>query len=426
MKSLAENTNPWSESKKIIFRFGFIYFLLFILLVNNGAFPYWYVVMSYPDELLKVLIPWVGKNILHLSYDITVFTNGSGDTTYDYVLVLCIFVISIFSVITWTIFDRNNTNYNKLYYWLIVGLRYYVALMLIRYGISKVIQFQFSPPSLNRLTQIYGDSSPMGLAWTFLGFSKGYNIFMGLAEVAAVLLLFRRTMTLGAIITLMTTANVMAINYFYDVPVKIVSTSLFIITLCILMRDFEKLWKLFVLGKQVSLNFIEAPIIKKRWLKYSKLGFKYLLIAYALIYGFIEVLGYQKEYAKKPRFYGIHEVKTYIHNQDTLPPLVTDTVRWYQLVIQWEGYARINYMNDSIARCYTKIDTVSQKLDIILRTDSTQIYSFNYEQLDSGRLYLNGKIGEDSVKMYTKLKNANSFRLTSRGFNWINEYPYNR
>ena len=66
----------------------------------------------------------------------------------------------------------------------------------------------------------------MGLAWTFLGFSKGYNLFMGVAELMAGLLLFRRTVAIGAIITLMTTANVMAVNYFYDVPVKIVSTAL--------------------------------------------------------------------------------------------------------------------------------------------------------------------------------------------------------
>ena len=34
-----------------------------------------------------------GKNILNLSNEITTFTGGSGDTTYDYVLTLVIFVI---------------------------------------------------------------------------------------------------------------------------------------------------------------------------------------------------------------------------------------------------------------------------------------------------------------------------------------------
>jgi hypothetical protein len=81
----------------------------------------------------------------------------------------------------------------------------------------------------------------MGLAWAFLGFSKGYILFMGLAEICAGLLLFRRTMTFGAIITLMTAMNVMAVNYFYDVPVKILSTHLVLMTLfyCLeILKDY--------------------------------------------------------------------------------------------------------------------------------------------------------------------------------------------
>ena len=224
----------WSSFKKIGFRFLFIYISAFMIFVNNGAFPFWSYVMELPNKWLQMFIPWVGKNILNLSYDITVFTNGSGDTTYDYVIQLCILVIAFVGAIIWTLIDRNRSHYKTLYYWLTTGVRYYIALMLISYGMYKVIQLQFPYPGFYRLTQAYGDSSPMGLAWTFLGFSKGYNMFMGLAEVAAALLLFRRTVTVGAIITLMTTANVMAVNYFYDVPVKIVSTHLVLLTLFLL------------------------------------------------------------------------------------------------------------------------------------------------------------------------------------------------
>jgi hypothetical protein len=39
-------------------------------------------------------VPWVGKHILRLGYDITVFENGSGDTTYNYVLVVCFLALA--------------------------------------------------------------------------------------------------------------------------------------------------------------------------------------------------------------------------------------------------------------------------------------------------------------------------------------------
>jgi hypothetical protein len=36
----------------------------------------------------------VGKHVLHLSYEIITSTNCSGDTAYDYVLVLCLLVLA--------------------------------------------------------------------------------------------------------------------------------------------------------------------------------------------------------------------------------------------------------------------------------------------------------------------------------------------
>lgn len=171
MENQSFDTN-WSILQKIAFRFVFLFFLLFIVFVNNGTYPLWGYLMKYPNEWLHHFIPWVGKKILHLSYDITVFTNGSGDTTYDYVILFVILVISLTGTLIWSIVDRRNRNYQTLYYWLTVAIRFYVGLMLINYGLVKVIKLQFSYPGVYRLGQLYGDSSPMGLAWTFWAFPK--------------------------------------------------------------------------------------------------------------------------------------------------------------------------------------------------------------------------------------------------------------
>ena len=133
--------------------------------------------MSKPTEWLHQFIPWVGD--LVFGVEITTFTNGSGDTTYDYVLSFVMLVLAVVGGAIWSLLDRNKLSYVKLYYWLSVAVRFYVGLMLINYGLVKVIKLQFSYPSFHKLLQDYGDSSPMGLAWTFLGFSKGYNLFIG-------------------------------------------------------------------------------------------------------------------------------------------------------------------------------------------------------------------------------------------------------
>jgi hypothetical protein len=40
----------------------------------------------------------------------------------------------------------------------------------------------------DRLLKPYGESSPMGLLWTFMGYSTGYNLFTGGAEALGGLL----------------------------------------------------------------------------------------------------------------------------------------------------------------------------------------------------------------------------------------------
>lgn len=415
----------WTIYEKIAFRFVFIFFLLFIIVNNNGAYPFW----GQPTEFLHTIIPWIGKHVLHLSYEITVFTNGSGDTTYDYVIVFTCAVIALLGTIIWSVFDRKNTNYDMLYYWLTVIVRFYVGLMLINYGLIKIVKLQFPSPGIYRLIQDYGDSSPMGLAWTFLGFSEGYNLFMGIAEIAAVLLLFRRTMTLGAITTLMTTSNVMAINYFYDVPVKIISTALVVMTLFLLLNDAKRLFKFFLTGEAISLPVIKAPEIKKKWLRITKLAFKTLLVGHALLYGVIEVLDTRGEYgdrAPKPKLYGLYNVDLYIKNNDTVPPLMTDSVRWKQFVIEWEGYARVNHMTNRATTFTTKLDTVLRKIDLTTRKDTTIKCSFIYDYSNPDQFNLKGVIQSDSVSIFMTKKNLNDYLLMNRGFHWINEYPFNR
>src|SRR5438128_2641401 len=78
--------------------------------------------------------PWVGKHILHLSYPITVFSNGSGDTTYDYVLVLCFFVLALVATAVWSIIDRKRPNYQKLQQWSMIYVRFVLASAMISYG----------------------------------------------------------------------------------------------------------------------------------------------------------------------------------------------------------------------------------------------------------------------------------------------------
>lgn len=417
----------WSLLERIGFRFSCIYFSLFIIIQNNGAYPFWQWLMQKPTEWLQQFIPWVGQHILGLSKDITVFTNGSGDTTYDYVIVLCIFCSALFGTLIWSILDRKRLHYTKLFYWLRVAIRCYVALMLIHYGLVKVIKLQFPSPTFYRLIEPYGESSPMGLAWTFLGFSKGYNLFMGIAEVAAILLLFRRTLTFGLIITLMTTANVMAVNYFYDVPVKIVSTHLVLMTVFLLLRDFKTLWQFFFTNIPVSLSLQQVPIAKKKWGIASR-AFKWVVISYVLGYGFIEAIRSQDMYgatAPKPPLYGLYEMTYLEKNGEAVPANIYDTERWRYLLIEYEGSAQIYNMDRSRVYYQTEVDTLKQELKLINYQDTTDTFTLKYKT-NSHTFSFETTYKNDTIKATCDIIKKEDFLLMNRGFHWISEYPYNR
>jgi hypothetical protein len=301
--------------------------------------------------------------------------------------------------------------------------------MLISYGLVKVIQLQFPAPGLYRLLQPYGNSSPMGLAWTFLGFSRGYNIFMGIAELAAGLLLFRRTTTAGAIVTLMTTANVMAVNYFFDVPVKIVSTLLVTMTLLILSRDLQRLLRFLFSGKLVQLTPLARPLFAKKWKRVSLLVAKVLIIISGPVLGMVEIFSYMKEEGGgTPGYYGLYQVETFVRNGDTLPPLRTDSTRWFRMAIENPYNLRVVMSNDSARRYTYTADTAAHLFTISPFEDSTTKIKMQYSEPEAGKFVLQLRQQKDSLVLSGRLiRDFNKeFLLTNRGFHWISEYPFNR
>jgi hypothetical protein len=85
----------WSLPKQLAFRFFFLFFLLYIFFNPNGVIPFSDALFGWYIQPFHQLIPWFGQHILHLTHPITVFTNGSGDTTYDFVVLLFIFVLAM-------------------------------------------------------------------------------------------------------------------------------------------------------------------------------------------------------------------------------------------------------------------------------------------------------------------------------------------
>lgn len=422
MTTITTEPANWTTAQKVAFRFFMIFFTLYIILEPNGVLPFSDVLSGIYMAPFAHLMPWIGKNILHLAQPVVVEQTGSGDTMYDYLLMLFMVVTSVAGMLVWTAIDRKTKNYNKLYYWLCVIVRYYVAITMVVYGGIKVVKLQFPAPSLGRMMEPLGQMSPMGLAWTYMGYSKAFNYITGCAELSVGLLLFfRRTTTLGAMVGVFVIGNVMAVNYCFDVPVKLLSTILVLMCVFLLFRDYNRLMNFFFKNREAAPSNLSPHRFKAKWKNIILLVFKCLLIAYVLYNDVFMAFYYgSPDDGKKPPFYGVYKVETFISGKDTLPPLTTDTTRWNILAI--DNNANVKLCSDSTTGYLLNVDTVHKHFVI-----SRHKYILRYTVLKSDTLLLQGTWKKDSVQIkLVKQPMGSSFPLMSRGFHWVTQQAYNR
>jgi len=196
---------------------------------------------------------WLCTHVLHLSPTVSVAAPYTlADNVIGYVELLCFIVLAALAAIVWTLLDRKRTEYRTLHEWLRIYVRYALAFAMLGYGMDKVfaLQFNWSMPGPGRLAEPLGNYSPFALLWTFMGYSTPYTIFTGVGEViGGVLLFFRRTTTLGALIISGVMANVVALNFSYDVGVKIFSSLLLFLAMFLLVPDLRRLMDFFVLNR---------------------------------------------------------------------------------------------------------------------------------------------------------------------------------
>ncbi len=176
---------------------------------------------------------------------------GSGDTAHDWIKAAVGFAAAAVLALLWSVVRRHGAH-PALARWLHLGVRWYLGFWMLVYGLIKLYAGQFIYPSLQAMMLPLGDMSPMGLVWDFIGFSKPYEVFSGIGEALGGLLLFaRRTSLLGSFVTVAVMTNVVALNWMYDVPVKLFSSHLLLFALALMVPEARRLVRMFLTNRPV-------------------------------------------------------------------------------------------------------------------------------------------------------------------------------
>lgn len=405
-----------------LFVLAYLFFYMFPFPLSN--IPYVSEVFGYYDKAIEALTLGIGKTILKIKTLEKVAMTGSGDTRYDYVKLISIAVIALISAIVIVAFSARKSKHKKLYEIVFTYARYYLGLYMLVYGFAKIYGGQFGFPDLGRLEQKFGDASPMGLLWTFMGFSKSYTIFTGLSEIiAGALLFFRRTTVFGALLTLLVMSNVTMLNFAYDVPVKLFSSHLTLISIFILSRNIINLIRFFITNKTTALH-IEKLELTKKWLRWGRIALKFLVVIglpALLVYSYMG----NNNGTPKNNLAAAYFTEEFFKNADTLPPGKNDSIRWSKFFIS-EFYSQVFFANEQSTYYDTKIDTVAKTLKLKSYADTNQVFTLNYAFTNDNRFTISGLFRSDSISANFKVKRLEDYLLVKRGFHWINEYPFNR
>ncbi|MFR9751857.1 DoxX family protein [Nocardia sp. 004] len=431
---------PWSRSARIGFRFAFAYLVLFCVLFAQILFVFTGPVgRVLPDSAIlwqmratSWFAGWVGEYLFGVDA-VLHEDSGSGDQTVIWVLIFCVFVMAGVITLVWSMLDRRRREYVTLGAWFVLFIRLCLGGQMLFYGMAKAIPAQMPEPSLTALLQPYGTMSPASVLWNQVGAAPPYQILLGVAEVLGGLLLFLpRTATAGALLSLVSMAQVFVLNMTYDVPVKILSFHLLVLSLVVLAPQAGRLANILVLERPAEPAAQPTLFASRRANRIAAI-LQVVLGLWVLIgctqYSW-EAWSKAGSGIPEPPLYGIWTVDEFTRAGHRVPPLLTDENRWRRIIVDRQG-ATVQKMDDSFMPVLATVDEAAHTLVLSEPPRSTDaspqpMATFTVARPSSHRMLLTGELNGTPVTLSLDWMDPDSFLLRSRGFHWVQDYPYFR
>jgi hypothetical protein len=421
----------WSPYKKIFFRFGFAYFSLFLFS--------WPILETIPrlssiheihSSILNTIVTFFNTHFFHFKAPLVPSIGGS-DTSFGWAQQIFIITAAVFTAILWSLLDSKKANYKNLYAYLYVALRYFVAMIAFGYGIMKIFKIQMQFPNLHQLATPIGNATPALLFWEVIGYSGSFQICLGIAEViVGLLLLHRKTTSLGTGIGFGVFFNVMLINLCYSIDAKIIAINLVLILAFLLLPLLLKLFRFYYLNE----NTFEHTIENKLKL-FEKIRIP-LKVIFIVLFVLIPIRNsYQiasienPETPLKPIPRGIYMVANYVLNKDTIPILANDSLQWKDVIFDEKNVVSVNTSDQLLTHYmgrgyfYYNADTIHTKLNCYLyntKNERVPLFTMHYKIKSNTQVHCNMIVNKDSVQ-FDLIKKRDPFRLSKKEFNWITE-----
>lgn len=403
----------WSRPQLLLFRIVFIFLLLLTIPLDWSYYRHLFSINIFNPHFQDLFqITNDVPRLIHIAYwGIASYAGWAVALT-----------AAIIGALIWTWLDKQKTQqYNQLYYWLRVIVRYRLALGLIGYGVIKLFPVQVPDATLSDLHTAYGDFLPWKIYYLSTGVARAYyeQTLGGIEIIAGLLLLYRRTAVIGAGIAFAFLVNIVLINFAYQLGEHVYSLYLLLAASFILAYDTPRLYGLLVKEKAAIADHF-SPVFKFKRSKTIRYTLKTLFVLFILSFGVLTYSSFRKSnwpYPDTPglaRAYGVYHVKEFKINDVVLPYSATDSIRWQDVVFEkWNtlsiktnnlvpidlSSASITYQEDS-QRSYESKGNGGRSFYSYTLSDSTvtlsnknvaaDVQTFKLSRPDSTTIVLNG------------------------------------
>lgn len=415
---LSNEPRHWTGVERCLFRFIFSWVLIFLC---SFSFPHQLV--PDPGKLTAPLfekgVRWFGNRVLLLQPGYT--AELISDSTGLYIQALLVVLYAGIITLVWSLLDRKRRSYRQLSYFFYAFIRYYLALQLFTYGFSKLFKWQFYLPEPNTLYTKVGDTYKDLLYWTSMGSSRGYSIFLGATEViAAALLLWRRTYTAGALLSVGICINIVAVNFAFDISVKLYSLLLLLLSILLLLPFLAAIFRFFFLQQpvQLSLPAWQYKNVKERWIR---TGLKLVLVCSILadaLYPYISSGNFNDDKVSRPLFHGAYRVDDNPRGSWGLG----NPYQWKRVFIHRQGYFIAENRSEQMKDYQLKYDTLRQEL-LLNDYEQREDHLLRYSILNDSTLSIQGRWKNDSIAVLLRQIDLEELPLLQKEFHWtIDEY----
>ncbi|MFC6099071.1 hypothetical protein [Olivibacter domesticus] len=408
--SAINKETSWKKHEMVLFRFFFVYFILQAVPVDWKFYERLHRISWWSVDFSDIFnISRYTRQILNSP---TTPDFWGINTFWDWGIMA---LIALVSAAVWSFIDKRR-EYALLYYVLRVILRYRLAIGVIAYGFIKLFPMQSPYPSLSELNTNYGDLSAWKIFSLTLGVAPSFEMFLGLVEITAgLLLLHRKTVFLASFIILCFTGNVFLSNLAYAGGEVVYSLYLIQFALFLLWYDAPRLFRLLSLEKPAYPNTFKMPY-KRDWQSKARLLLKSAFVLFFVLlygiktYGIYKKGGYQFPLEKGELKEGFYHVSSFIYNGQNLAFSKNDHARWQDVVI--EKWTTLSIKTGQQA------DPITSNVEVIHSRDEEKDYEFSGT---TGRQYYRYQLDKSKEKLLLKTLNGDKNESFTLDINQLND-----